>query len=49
MVSWINDENIENFQSLDLLKDSVTEALNDVVKLTSKLTILKKIFLINYQ
>ncbi len=38
MVSWINDENIESFQSLDLLRDSVAEALNDVVKLTSKLT-----------
>ena len=36
MVSWITDENIQNFQSLDLLRDSVTEALNDVVKLTSK-------------
>ena len=30
MVSWITDENIESFQRLDLLKDSVTEALNDV-------------------
>ena len=38
MVSWITDDNIENFQTLDLLRDSVTEALNDVVKLTSKLT-----------
>ena len=35
MVSWINDENIESFQSLDLIRDSVTEALNDVVKLTT--------------
>jgi len=38
MVSWINDENVENIQKLDALKDSVTEALSDVVKLTSKLT-----------
>ena len=43
MVSWINDENIENFQKLDDLKDSVTEALSDVVTLTSKLTNSKKI------
>ena len=38
MVSWINDENVENFHKLDALKDSVTEALSDVVKLTGKLT-----------
>ena len=38
MVSWINDENVENLQNLDALKNSVTEALNDVVKLTGKLT-----------
>ena len=38
MVSWINDENVENLHKLDLLKDSVIEALSDVVKLTSKLT-----------
>ena len=38
MVSWINDETVENFHKLDSLKDSVTEALSDVVKLTSKLT-----------
>ncbi len=43
MVSWITDENIESFQSLDLLRDSVTEALNDVVKLTSKLTNTQKV------
>ena len=43
MVSWINDENIENLHKLDTLKDSVTEALSDVVKLTSKLTNSKKI------
>ena len=42
MVSWINDENVDNFQKLDALKDSVTEALSDVVKLTSKLTNSKK-------
>ena len=42
MVSWINDENVDNFQELDALKDSVTEALSDVVKLTSKLTNSKK-------
>ena len=38
MVSWINDENVESFQSLDALRDSVTKALSDVVKLTGKLT-----------
>ena len=38
MVSWVNDEVVENFQELDILKESVTEALNDVVKLTGKLT-----------
>ena len=42
MVSWINDENIDNLQKLDALKDSVKEALNDVIKLTSKLTNTKK-------
>ena len=42
MVSWINDENVDNFQKLDALKDSVTEALSDVVNLTSKLTNSKK-------
>ncbi len=42
MVSWINDENVDNFQKLDVLKDSVTEALSDVIKLTSKLTNSKK-------
>ena len=42
MVSWINDENVDNFQELDALKDSVTEALSDVVKLSSKLTNSKK-------
>ena len=43
MVSWITDETIDSFQSLDLLRDSVTEALNDVVKLTSKLTNSQKV------
>ena len=43
MVSWITDENIDSFQSLDLLRDSVIEALNDVVKLTSKLTNSQKV------
>ncbi len=42
MVSWINDENVDNFQELDALKESVTEALSDVVKLSSKLTNSKK-------
>ena len=42
MVSWINDDNIENLQKLDSLKDSVTEALSDVINLTSKLTNSKK-------
>ncbi len=38
MVTWINDDNVENIQKLDSLKDSVTEALIDVINLTSKLT-----------
>ena len=38
MVSWVNDDNVEDFNKLDTLKDSVTEALTDVVKLTGKLT-----------
>ena len=42
MVSWVSDENVENIQKLDFLKDSVTEALNDVINLTSKLTNTKK-------
>ena len=37
MVSWISDDNIDNFQKLDSLKDSVKEALSDVINLTSKL------------
>ena len=42
IVSWVNDENIDNLHQLDILKDSVTEALNDVIALTSKLTNSKK-------
>ena len=42
MVSWISDESVENIQKLDFLKDSVTEALTDVINLTSKLTNTKK-------
>ena len=42
MVSWINDENVDSLHKLDELKDSVTEALSDVVNLTSKLTNSKK-------
>ena len=42
MVTWINDNNVENMPKLDSLKDSLTEALSDVVKLTSKLTNTKK-------
>jgi len=38
MVSWISDDNIDNLQKLDSLKDQVTEALSDVINLTSKLT-----------
>ncbi len=43
MVSWVNDEQVESYESLDTLRDSVTEALNDVVTLTSKLTNSQKI------
>jgi ATP-dependent Lon protease len=42
MVSWINDDNVDNLQTLDSLKDSVIEALSDVINLTSKLTNNKK-------
>ena len=38
MVTWIDDDNIDNLQKLDSLKDSVTEALSDVINLTGKLT-----------
>ena len=43
MVSWIDDKNIASLQNLDILRDSVIEALNDVVNLTSKLTNSQKI------
>ena len=43
MVTWVNDEQVESYESLDTLRDSVTEALNDVVTLTSKLTNSQKI------
>ena len=43
MVSWIDDETVENYENLDILKNSVTDALNDVVKLTGKLTNSQKI------
>ena len=42
MVSWISDDNTDNLQRLDSLKDLVTEALSDVINLTSKLTNTKK-------
>ena len=42
MVSWINDDNIEDLQKLDSLKDLVTHALSDVINLTSKLNNTKK-------
>ncbi len=43
MVSWIDDNSIDNLNELDLLRDSVTQALNDVVNLTSKLTNSQKV------
>jgi len=43
MVSWIDDNKITSLQNLDILRDSVIEALNDVVNLTSKLTNTQKI------
>jgi len=42
MVSWISDDNVDDVQKLDSLKDSVKEALGDVVNLSSKLTNIKK-------
>ena len=42
MVSWISDDNVVNLQKLDSLKDLVTDALSDVINLTSKLTNTKK-------
>ena len=43
IVSWIDDEVSQNLQDLDNLRDSVIQALNDVVNLTSKLTNSQKI------
>ena len=43
MVSWVDDNNIENLNDLDVLRDSVTQALNDVVNLTGKLTNSQKV------
>jgi len=43
LVSWIDDANSQNLQDLDILRDSVIQALNDVVNLTSKLTNSQKI------
>ena len=43
IVSWIDDDNTQNLQDLDNLRDSVIQALNDVVNLTSKLTNSQKI------
>ena len=43
LVSWIDDENNQSLQDLDSLRDSVIQALNDVVNLTSKLTNSQKI------
>jgi len=43
MVSWVDDNNIENLNDLDILRDSVTQALNDVVNLTGKLTNSQKV------
>ena len=42
MVSWINDDIVDDIQELDSLKDLVKEALGDVINLTSKLTNTKK-------
>ena len=38
IVSWIDDEISQNLEDLDNLRDSVIQALHDVVNLTSKLT-----------
>ena len=43
IVSWIDDEISQNLQDLDKLRDSVIQALHDVVNLTSKLTNSQKI------
>ncbi len=44
MVSWINDDNVDDLQNLDSQRDLVIEALKDVINLTSKLTNTKKNF-----
>ena len=38
MVTWINDDKIDDLEKLDSLKNSVKEALGDVINLTGKLT-----------
>ena len=43
IVSWIDDDITQNLHDLDSLRDSVIQALNDVVNLTSKLTNSQKI------
>ena len=43
MVSWFDDEIVTDLQGLDSLRDSVIQALNDVVHLTGKLTNSEKI------
>ncbi len=43
IVSWIDDEISQNLIDLDNLRDSVIQALHDVVNLTSKLTNSQKI------
>ena len=43
IVSWIDDEISQNLQDLDILRDSVIQALHDVVNLTGKLTNSQKI------
>ena len=43
IVSWIDDDNTQNLHDLDSLRESVIQALNDVVNLTSKLTNSQKI------
>ena len=43
IVSWIDDDISENLQDLDNLRDSVIQALHDVVNLTGKLTNSQKI------
>ena len=43
IVSWIDDKNSQNLQDLDNLRDTVIQALHDVVNLTGKLTNSQKI------